>query len=48
VVAGQGTIGLEILDDLPDVRSVIVPVGGGGLINGIAIAMRAKRDVILR
>ncbi len=42
VVAGQGTIGLEILEDLPNVRSVIVPVGGGGLVNGIATALRAK------
>ncbi|MDA4129111.1 MAG: pyridoxal-phosphate dependent enzyme [Thaumarchaeota archaeon] len=43
VVAGQGTVGLEILDDLPEVRSVVVPVGGGGLVNGIAFAIRAKK-----
>jgi threonine dehydratase len=43
VVAGQGTIGLEILEDFPAVRDVIVPVGGGGLFNGIAIAIRAKK-----
>lgn len=38
IIAGQGTIGLEILEDLPDVGAIIVPVGGGGLISGIAIA----------
>ena len=43
VVAGQGTIGLEILEDRPDVRTVVVPVGGGGLVNGIAQAVKAKR-----
>ena len=41
VIAGQGTIGLEILEDLPDVDAVIVPVGGGGLISGIAAAIKA-------
>ena len=41
VVAGQGTIGLEIVDDLPDVKSVVIPVGGGGLSNGIAQEIRA-------
>lgn len=40
VVAGQGTVGLEILDDLPEVREVIVPVGGGGLAAGVGIAVR--------
>ena len=40
VMAGQGTIGLEILQDLPDVENVIVPIGGGGLISGIATAIR--------
>jgi threonine dehydratase len=43
IVAGQGTIGLEILDDLPDVELVIVAVGGGGLITGIALALRSAR-----
>jgi len=38
-VAGQGTIGLEIADDWPDVDTVLVPVGGGGLIAGIALAV---------
>ena len=41
VIAGQGTIGLEILEDLPSVDTVIVPVGGGGLISGIGIAMKS-------
>lgn len=40
VIAGQGTIGLEILEDLPDVDAVIVPVGGGGLISGIGAAIK--------
>lgn len=41
IIAGQGTIGLEILEDLPDADSIIVPVGGGGLIGGIAVALKA-------
>ncbi|WP_099975323.1 bifunctional threonine ammonia-lyase/L-serine ammonia-lyase TdcB [Lactobacillus terrae] len=41
VIAGQGTIGLEILDDCWDVDTVIIPVGGGGLISGIAIALKS-------
>jgi threonine dehydratase len=40
VMAGQGTIGLEILAELPDVSTIIVPIGGGGLISGIAAAVR--------
>ncbi len=43
VIAGQGTIGLEIIEDQPDLDCVIVPVGGGGLIAGIAIAVKALR-----
>jgi len=43
VMAGQGTIALEILEDLPDVEAIICPVGGGGLISGIATAIKAKR-----
>ncbi len=43
VMAGNGTIGLEILDDLPDVDAVIVPYGGGGLSTGIASAVKALR-----
>jgi threonine dehydratase len=41
VIAGNGTIGLEILDDLPDVDAVVVPYGGGGLISGIATAIKS-------
>ena len=40
VIAGQGTIGLEILEQLPDVEAVIVPIGGGGLIAGVAYAIK--------
>lgn len=43
VMAGNGTIGLEILDDLPDVDAVVVPFGGGGLVTGIASAIKARR-----
>lgn len=43
VMAGNGTIGLEILDDLPDVDAIIVPYGGGGLSSGIASAIRALK-----
>lgn len=41
IIAGQGTIGLEILDDIQDVNSVLVPVGGGGLISGISAGVKA-------
>lgn len=41
VIAGAGTIGLEILEERPDIESIVVPVGGGGLISGIAIAAKA-------
>jgi len=40
VIAGQGTIGLEIIQEMPDVEAVIVPVGGGGLISGVAFAIK--------
>ena len=40
VIAGQGTVGLEILEQLPDVAQVVVPIGGGGLIGGIAYAIK--------
>jgi threonine dehydratase len=43
VVAGQGTVGLEILEELPNVREVVVPVGGGGLIAGIGTALKHER-----
>ena len=40
VIAGQGTIGLELLEQLPDLDAVIVPIGGGGLISGVAFAIK--------
>ena len=43
VIAGQGTIGLEILEQLPDVEAVVVPIGGGGLIAGVAFAIKTMR-----
>ena len=43
VIAGQGTVGLEILEDLPDVDEVYVPIGGGGLASGIAIAIKTRK-----
>ena len=46
VIAGNGTIGLEILEDLPEVDAVVVPFGGGGLSCGVAAAMRALRPTI--
>jgi threonine dehydratase len=46
VIAGQGTIGLELVEQLPEVETVVIPVGGGGLASGIALALRAvKPDV---
>ncbi len=46
IVAGQGTIGLELLADWPDLDSVVVPIGGGGLISGIAVAVKALKPEI--
>jgi len=43
VMAGNGTIGLELLDELPDLAAVVVPYGGGGLVTGIASAVKARR-----
>ncbi|WP_228724942.1 threonine ammonia-lyase [Caproicibacter fermentans] len=43
VIAGQGTVGLEIMEQLPDADAVIVPVGGGGLISGVACAVKSLR-----
>ena len=43
VIAGQGTLGLELADDVPDATTVVVPVGGGGLISGVAVALKAVR-----
>jgi threonine dehydratase len=45
-IAGQGTVGLEILEDLPDVEVIVVPVGGGGLISGVAVAVAESARVI--
>jgi threonine dehydratase len=44
VIAGQGTIGLELLEEVPDLSKVLVPVGGGGLAAGVATAIKAGRD----
>ena len=46
VIAGQGTIGLEILEEFPEVEKVLAPVGGGGLCAGVAIAMKNKNRAI--
>jgi threonine dehydratase len=45
-IAGQGTVGLEIAEQVPDAATVVVPVGGGGLVGGIAVALRAVRPGI--
>ncbi len=46
VIAGQGTVGLEILEQCPDARTVLVPAGGGGLVSGIGVAIKAARPDI--
>ena len=46
IIAGQGTVGLEILEDLPEVESILVPVGGGGLISGIAAAVKLSNPKV--
>src|SRR5205814_4736983 len=46
IIAGQGTMGLEILEDLPDVTNVLVCVGGGGMISGIAAAIKLQRSEV--
>src|SRR4051794_24962398 len=46
VVAGQGTLGLELLEDVPDLARVIVPVGGGGLASGVAIGIKSARPEV--
>ncbi|HVE39986.1 MAG TPA: threonine ammonia-lyase [Planctomycetota bacterium] len=43
IITGQGSVGLELLEDLPDVDTVLIPVGGGGLISGMAIALKESR-----
>lgn len=44
IIAGQGTVGLEILEEWPDVSTIIAPLGGGGLLSGIAVAARGLRE----
>ena len=44
IIAGQGTCGLEILEQMPDVNTIVVPTGGGGLISGIATAAKSLKD----
>jgi len=46
VVAGQGTLGLELIEDVPDLAKVVVPVGGGGLCSGVAIAVKSARPEV--
>jgi len=46
IIAGQGTMGLEILEDLPNVETVLVPVGGGGMISGIATAIKLSKPFV--
>ena len=44
IIAGQGTIGLEIMEDLPDAQTILVPIGGGGLVSGIATAVKSVSE----
>jgi threonine dehydratase len=46
IIAGQGTMGLEILEDLPGVETVLVPVGGGGMLSGVATAIKLSRPQV--
>ncbi len=46
IIAGQGTIGLELVQDLPDLAVVLVPIGGGGLASGVATALKAMRPMV--
>jgi threonine dehydratase len=46
LIAGQGTLGLELLEDVPDADVVVVPIGGGGLISGVAAAIRTRRPEV--
>lgn len=46
VIAGQGTVGLEILEDLPNVDAIVVPIGGGGVISGIAVAAKSIKPEV--
>ena len=45
-IAGQGTVGLEILEEFPDVDVIVVPIGGGGLVSGVAVAAAGKANVV--
>ena len=47
VIAGQGTMGLEIIEQTPDLEAIVVPVGGGGLIAGIGVAVKAKNPAVM-
>jgi len=46
IIAGQGTIGLEVMEALPDLDAIIVPIGGGGLISGVALAIKGRKPNI--
>lgn len=46
IVAGQGTLGLEILEQLPDIDNIVIPVGGGGLISGVALALKSLKPQV--
>jgi len=46
IIAGQGTLGLEILEQLPDVATVLAPIGGGGLVSGVAAAIKQSRPAV--
>jgi threonine dehydratase len=46
IIAGQGTIGLEILEDLPEVETILAPVGGGGMISGVATAIKLSKPTV--
>jgi threonine ammonia-lyase medium form len=46
IIAGQGTMGLEIIEDLPEVETVLVPVGGGGMISGVATAIKLSKPTV--
>ncbi|MGA7442872.1 MAG: pyridoxal-phosphate dependent enzyme, partial [Candidatus Sulfotelmatobacter sp.] len=46
IIAGQGTMGLEILEDLPEVQTVLAPIGGGGMISGVATAIKLSKPSV--